>query len=80
MDNADENKKLEARLKSAVSKNLVAIEYTMRDTLQQNLPVEVGFYALANKVHVTVHHKTLLMEMWYHLFGEIFTTVTFLDG
>ena len=27
-----------------------------------------------------MHHANLPMEMQYHLFGEIFTTVTFLDG
>ena len=48
--------------------------------LQQNLPVEVGFYVLANKAHATMCHANLLMEMQYHLFGESFTTVTFLDG
>ena len=57
----------------------MAIKYTPRDTLQ-NLPVEVGFYALVNKACATMHHTNLPMEMWYHLFGEIFTTVTFLNG
>ena len=77
MDNT--GKKLELRLKSAAWKNPVAIEYTGRDTPQQNLPVEVGFYALVNKAHGTMHHANLPMEMWYQLFGEIFTTVTLLD-
>ena len=27
-----------------------------------------------------MHHANLPMEMQYHLFGEIFTTVTLLDG
>ena len=58
----------------------MVIEYTARDMAQQNLPVVVGFYALANKAHATMHHANLPMEMWYCLFGEVFTTVTFLDG
>ena len=49
-------------------------------TPQQNSLVEVGFYALVNKEHATMHHTNLPMEMQYCLFGEIFTTVTFLDG
>ena len=68
-------KKLESRLKSAAWKNPVAIEYTARDTLQQNSPVEVDFYALTNKAHATMHHMNLPMEMEYQLFGEIFTDI-----
>ena len=44
------------------------------------MPVEVGFYALVNKAHATVHHANLPIEMQYWMFGEIFTTVTLLDG
>ena len=80
MDNAGENKKLASRLESVDWKNPVVIEYTTRDTPQQNSPVEVAFYALANKVHTTMHHANLPMEMQYWLFGEIFTTVTLLDS
>ena len=58
----------------------VKIEYTTRDTPQQNSSVEVAFYALTNKMCATMHHANLPMEMWYQLFGEIFTTVTLLDG
>ena len=79
-ENAGENKILESRLKSVARKYPVLIKYTARDSPQQNLPVEVGFYALANKAHATIHHANLLMEMWYHLFGEILTTVMFLDS
>ena len=79
MDNAAENKKLELRLKSVAWKKVV-IEYTARDTPQQNSPDEVGFHALANKACATIHHSNLPMEMQYLLFGEIFATVTLLDG
>ena len=48
MDNAGENKRLTSRLESVDWKNPVVIEYTTRDTEQQNSPVEVAFYALAN--------------------------------
>ena len=65
MDNAGENKNLESGLKSAAWKNPVAIEYTARATPQQNSPVEVGFYTLANKAHATMHHANLPMEMQY---------------
>ena len=74
MDNAGDTEKLELRLKVLVVwKNPVVIEYTARDTPQQNSPVEVAFYALASKAHATMHHTN-------QLFGEIFTTVTMLDG
>ena len=56
---------------------------TLLGTPQQNSSVEVAFYALTNKVCATMHHANhanLPMEMWYQLFGEIFTTVTLLDG
>ena len=49
MDNAGENIALEKRLKSESWKNPVEIEYTARDTPQQNSMTEVAFYALANK-------------------------------
>ena len=49
MDNAGENIALEKRLKSESWKNPVEIEYTARDTPQQNSLAEVAFYALANK-------------------------------
>ena len=65
MDNAGENKKLELRLKSVVWKNQVVIEDTTRDTSQRNSPVEVAFYALANKGCATMHYANLPMEMRY---------------
>ena len=49
MDNAGENIALEKRLKSESWKNPVEIEYTARDTPQQNSLAEVAFYALAYK-------------------------------
>ena len=79
MDNTGENKKLASRLGSAVWKNPVVIEYTARDTPQQNSPVEVAFYAQANKACTTMHHTNLPMEIWYRLFSESFATVTLLD-
>ena len=72
--------KLASRLQSAAWKNPAKIEDTARDTLQQNSPVERAFYALAIKVHATMHHANLPMEIQYQLFCEIFTTVTLLDG
>ena len=80
MDNAGENIALEKRLKSESWKNPVEIEYTTRDTPQQNSLGEVAFYALANKARVAMHHANLPMEMRFQLFGEIFTTITMLDG
>ena len=65
MDNAGENKKLELRFKSVAWKTPVVIEYTARDTPQQNSPAEVCFYAMANKACASMHHANLPMEMQY---------------
>ena len=80
MDNAGENIALEKRLKSESWKNPVEVEYTAQDTPQQNSMAEVAFYALANKARVAMHQANLPMEMRFWLFGEIFTTITLLDG
>ena len=65
MDNAGGNIALEKRLKSESWKNPVEIEYTARDTPQQNSLAEVAFYALANKVRAAMHHANLPMEMHF---------------
>ena len=80
MDNTGENIALEKRLKSESWKNPVEVEYTARDTPQQNSVAEVAFYAVANKARAAMHHANLPMEMRFRLFGEIFTTITLLDG
>ena len=81
MDNVGENKKLASRVQSVAWKIPIEIEYTTRDTPQQNSPVEVAFCALTHNARTTMHHVNLPMEMQYQLlFGEIFTTVTLLDG
>ena len=46
MDNDGENKKLESRLKSVAWTNPEVIEYTARDTPQQDSPVEAGYLCL----------------------------------
>ena len=80
MDNAGKNIALEKRLKSESWKNPVEVEYTARDTPQQNSMAEVAFYALANKARAAMHQANLPMEMRFRLFGEILTTITLLDG
>ena len=70
MDNVGENIALEKRLKSESWKIPVEIEYTARDTPQQNSLAEVAFYALANKAQAAMHHANLPMEMRFQLFGE----------
>ena len=49
MDNAGENKKIGIEVEKCCVENPVVIEYTARDTPQQNSPVEVVFYALLSK-------------------------------
>ena len=80
IDNASKNKRLTSRLASSDWKNPGVIKYTTRDTPQQNSPVEVAFYALANKAHATMHHANLPMDIQYRLFSKSFATVTLLDG
>ena len=63
MDNAGENIALEKRLKSKSWKNPVEVEYTARDTPQQNSVAEVAFYALANKARAAIHQANIPMEM-----------------
>ena len=80
MNNDGEKIALEKRVKSESWKNPVEIEYTARDTPQQNSLAEVAFYALANKAQVSMHHVNLPMEMQFRLLGENFTTIAMLDG
>jgi hypothetical protein len=49
MDNAGENKSLADRLKSKGWKLPIKVEWTARDTPQQNSPTEVGFATLAGR-------------------------------
>ena len=49
-------------IKNVAWKTPVAIEYTTRDTPQQNRLVEVGFYALTTKACAAMHHVNLPME------------------
>ena len=68
MDHARENIALEKRLKSESLKNPVEVDYTARDTPQQNSMAEVAFYALANKAQAAMHDANLPMEVRFQLF------------
>ena len=65
---------MQAKIKNGIEVEkccMEVIEYTTRDTPQQNFPVEVVFYALANKACTTMHHANPPMEMKYQVYGEI---------
>ena len=47
---------------------------------QQNWVVEVGFCALTNKAHATMHHAKLTNGKAVSHICEFFTTVNFLDS
>ena len=59
MDNAEENKKLQARSQSKDWKLLLEFEYTARNTPQQNSSVEVKFAAIASRGRVKIHRGNM---------------------
>ena len=79
-DNAGENKLLEARAKSAAWKLDFKIEYTARDTPQQNSLVEVGFATTANQGRAIMHWANLPSEQRYKLWHYAFELSNDLDG
>ena len=80
MNNAGENKKLVMQLQSASWKNPVMVKYTTRGIpYNRILQWKWLFMPLPLKCS-TMHDANLPMEIRYHLFGEIFTIVTLLDG
>ncbi len=58
-DNAGENKKLVQQLKSKDWKMDVQVEYTARDTLQQNSLEEQGFTFISSKTSAALNTASI---------------------
>ena len=78
-DNAGENKKLAARLKSLDWKRETVMEYTVKATPQQNSYTELGFTVLAARGHATMNHANVPGDMQYQLWPDCINCVTKMD-
>jgi hypothetical protein len=82
MDMAGENKKLEEKMDSDQWKIKMKIEYTARDTFQENLPVEVGFATIGGRARrLMMTAANVPVDFKHLLFPEaIMMMATLLDG
>lgn len=80
MDNAGENKKLQARAESADWKLGLKYEYTARDTPQQNSLVEVAFGTVGNRGRAMMIAANLPEKERPVLFREAFKCATQMDN
>jgi hypothetical protein len=80
MDNAGENKSLADRMKHKDWKLPIIVEWTARDTPQQNSPVEVGFSTLSGRARAMLQEANVPKKMRKLLMPEAVKTATHLDG
>ena len=80
MDGAGENKKLAKRLRSVDWKINPSIEYTARDTPQQNHLAEIGLTVLINRARAMMHRANLPLNLRYTLASEALKTAALLNG
>jgi hypothetical protein len=80
LDNAGENKLLADRLKHKDWKLPITIEWTARDTPQQNSPVEVGFATLSGRARAMLQDANVPKDMRKFLMPEAVKAATHLDG
>ena len=80
MDNGGENLLLESKMISDDWKIHMIIEYTARDTPQQNAPVEVGFVVIANRAKALMYAANIPKDIKHLVFPEAVKTATLLDG
>ena len=80
MDNAGENKLLQQKLASKDWKLSIKVEYTARDTPQQNSLEEVGFAMVVNRARAMMHHANIPMGVSYIISHEALACATLLDG
>ena len=78
-DNAGKNLALAKSMGSVEWKMKTKIEYTARDTPQQNHMMELGFTTIAARTRATMNRANIPTEMRYKLFGEIANTVAKVD-
>jgi hypothetical protein len=80
MDMAGENKKLEEKMISDQWKIKMKVEYTARDTPQENAPVEVGFATIGGRARAMMAAANVPVEYKHLLFPEAIMAATLLDG
>jgi hypothetical protein len=80
MDNAGENIMLEKRIKSSDWKLPITIEYTARDTPQQNSRVEVGFATIAGRARALMAAANIPKDKRIIYMSEAIRHATDLDG
>ena len=80
MDNAGENKKLHQRMDSKDWKLGIKVEYTARNTPQQNSLAEVGFTTLTGRGRAMLDAANVPDYYRHVLIPEALKTATLLDG
>ena len=80
MDNAGKNKGLEQCMNGAAWKLDIDVEYTARDTPQQNHLAELSLAKIASKGQALMASANVPQDMCYRLFREAMTTATLLDN
>lgn len=80
MDNAGETKLLEKWCKRKDWKFNIEIEYTARDTPQQNSIAKVGFYMLRNRARAMMHQANIPVKERDKILKEAVYISTLLDG
>ena len=79
-DNAGENKKLAKRLRSSAWKcSDTKIEFTAKETPQQNALAELGFTHMAGMARAMMNHANVPAEARYKLFPDAVNTAVMLD-
>jgi hypothetical protein len=80
MDNAGENKLLQQRCQSKDWQFDIVVEYTARDTPQQNSLAEVAFATLANRGRALMYRANVPYATRHKVWREAFKMATLLDG
>jgi hypothetical protein len=80
MDNAGENKLLAARIRHSDWKLPIIVEWTARDTPQQNAPTEVGFATIAGRARSMLQDANIPTGLRKPLILEAVKAATLLDG
>jgi len=80
MDNAGENIKLKQRMESSAWKLPIKVEFTARNTPQQNSPAETSFTTITGRAKAMFNAARIPQSMRHILFPYAAQTATKLDG
>ena len=80
MDNASKNKLLEQYINKVDNGLDITVEYTARNTFQQNSPVEQAFLIIYSKAKVSFSKANVPMEVRYKVFSYWIKTVLKLEN